>query len=651
MMKMKLVVFCSVLVFCLFSKTIEAREIFRDSFDSEISKDWIIREGGEGSTFGIDKDLKMKGGGSLRVDFGSGKFALMEKKFLELPTNVLVRTFVYDEYDIAKDVGIILAVRESDVQEGIGIGVMSTYSKDYYVMRVDGSTNTKVTKIKRSKGWHMWEIIVTPSGSYAKIDGTLVNIDPENGNSISEFWKNTEVTRLGIAQLGQSWSMFGKSNWDEFVVVSADEGQWQEQFWRRFDSYYDIYQKTDVSNIYLPLRGESWAAGNARSRGGMALYFYLYGLKHQDAVARERGVTMMSRLVSDFEDIGSWTRGASLLPMVRGVYLMKNDLSLATMNRFKELMNSQALKIIETDPGKPNPQSGYEGDTKSEENAWDAAFLASMANFFPEMANSKKWEEEANCFAFHVFTRGREGEDNFCGKTTQTVYENFNLENHGKISPMYANGSILFLNQAGQSYELTGKKIPNNFFHNVVPMFQNFIKPKIDQETYYWMGVPSDWVGVWNSFEIYGLSVLDFLDKAELNHGINRNDFLSKMSLFAYKIPGNYIKGEIQEDKIESNDYSQIAIRDWRLNTIIAGEYYSTVAMELGLVGDTSGETPTPTQVSVLGDANRDGKVDLVDFSIWKSEYLGGMKIKCDFNKDGSVNLVDFGIWKREYLN
>ena len=61
--------------------------------------------------------------------------------------------------------------------------------------------------------------------------------------------------------------------------------------------------------------------------------------------------------------------------------------------------------------------------------------------------------------------------------------------------------------------------------------------------------------------------------------------------------------------------------------------------------------SPTATQSLVLGDGNRDGKVDLVDFSLWKSEYLGGMKIKCDFNKDGSVNLVDFGIWKREYLN
>lgn len=51
------------------------------------------------------------------------------------------------------------------------------------------------------------------------------------------------------------------------------------------------------------------------------------------------------------------------------------------------------------------------------------------------------------------------------------------------------------------------------------------------------------------------------------------------------------------------------------------------------------------------GDANGDSKIDLVDFGIWKTEYLPGTKNRADFNKDGSVNLVDFGIWKREYLN
>lgn len=62
---------------------------------------------------------------------------------------------------------------------------------------------------------------------------------------------------------------------------------------------------------------------------------------------------------------------------------------------------------------------------------------------------------------------------------------------------------------------------------------------------------------------------------------------------------------------------------------------------------------PTPTvYVDKSGDANGDGKVNLVDFDIWKKEYL---KIyitkKADFDKNGSVNLVDFSIWKRGYLN
>ena len=63
--------------------------------------------------------------------------------------------------------------------------------------------------------------------------------------------------------------------------------------------------------------------------------------------------------------------------------------------------------------------------------------------------------------------------------------------------------------------------------------------------------------------------------------------------------------------------------------------------------------TPKPTGIIVGGDANGDEKVDLVDFGIWKSEYLeitptvSQSVLRADFNQDGLVNLVDFGIWKR----
>jgi len=57
--------------------------------------------------------------------------------------------------------------------------------------------------------------------------------------------------------------------------------------------------------------------------------------------------------------------------------------------------------------------------------------------------------------------------------------------------------------------------------------------------------------------------------------------------------------------------------------------------------------------VNSNGDTNGDGIVDLVDFGIWKAEYLATVKAvqsKADFNCDGKVDLVDFGIWKSEYL-
>ncbi len=50
------------------------------------------------------------------------------------------------------------------------------------------------------------------------------------------------------------------------------------------------------------------------------------------------------------------------------------------------------------------------------------------------------------------------------------------------------------------------------------------------------------------------------------------------------------------------------------------------------------------------GDTNGDGKVDLIDFSTWKDEYIAKTKSKADFNNDGVVDLIDFSMWKDGYL-
>lgn len=52
-----------------------------------------------------------------------------------------------------------------------------------------------------------------------------------------------------------------------------------------------------------------------------------------------------------------------------------------------------------------------------------------------------------------------------------------------------------------------------------------------------------------------------------------------------------------------------------------------------------------------LGDANGDVIADLIDFSIWKKEYLNNQIEKADFNQDNKVDLVDFSLWKKNYFD
>lgn len=670
-MKIKLCLW--LLSFLLISESrAEAVEIFQDSFEGSISKEWVVRPGSETSSFEVNHEQAMKGEKALKVNFSSGEFALLEKKFATVQKNVLVRAFLYDEYDLNKEFGAMLTVRENENQGGTGLGVLSSHSRDYYVMRVDGAATMKGTKIKRSRGWHMLELIITDKGTYGKIDGTLINIDPEQNRTEttpkSEFWLNPNLTGLGIVQLGQSWKVWGRSYWDEVVVVTEDSGSWEEMFWRRFDSYNDIYRNTDMSQVIGPITAEI-SSRYTRHRGDMAVYFYLYGIKHNDQSAKNKGINLLNELIRDFNDIHGWVRGGSLLPMVRATYLMKDDLDRDILERFKIKMKDQANIILNT----KSPLSGYKNDTKAEENAWDAAFLASMANYFPEIPEGREWEERARCMAFHSITTN----ENYCGKTTQTVYKDYTLENHNIISPMYANGTILMLAVAAQSYELTGKEIPSEYFHNVKNLYDYFIKPHIDFNNYYWKDVLSDWAGVWNTFEVYGLSVLDFVEKAGGSTGVNRTDYMKKMSLFAYKIPGNYTRGKRMEDVIINNPSLQV-YKDFSLNTIIAGEYYSTVALNLGLLNTVIEPTVTTVPTKILsptlppslcsqcsdkpeaklkGDADCSGGTSLNDSSIWRSEFISGNRgtiiknnWRADFDCNGKVTLIDASIWRGNFI-
>jgi hypothetical protein len=60
---------------------------------------------------------------------------------------------------------------------------------------------------------------------------------------------------------------------------------------------------------------------------------------------------------------------------------------------------------------------------------------------------------------------------------------------------------------------------------------------------------------------------------------------------------------------------------------------------------------PTATTAPLVGDYNRDGKVDLLDFNLWKDEYLEVVPSRqADGNNDTVIDLVDFAIWRNVYI-
>ena len=60
---------------------------------------------------------------------------------------------------------------------------------------------------------------------------------------------------------------------------------------------------------------------------------------------------------------------------------------------------------------------------------------------------------------------------------------------------------------------------------------------------------------------------------------------------------------------------------------------------------------PTPALAQKLvGDANHDGIVDMLDFSILRSEFgQCGKKLKADFNRDGCVTVIDYSLWRANF--
>lgn len=154
--------------------------------------------------------------------------------------------------------------------------------------------------------------------------------------------------------------------------------------------------------------------------------------------------------------------------------VIREDLPAAPRARARTLWSAAlALTRAEADarlkgevPHRPL-DSAKTGDTKAEENAWEAALLGAAANFSPESPHAALWDQAARRFAWHAVTRPSDPADGFGVKST-TVGEDFSLANHKVFpNPAYAAATIHLLLQGALAYRLAGREPPAEFRHNL----------------------------------------------------------------------------------------------------------------------------------------------------------------------------------------
>jgi hypothetical protein len=78
-----------------------------------------------------------------------------------------------------------------------------------------------------------------------------------------------------------------------------------------------------------------------------------------------------------------------------------------------------------------------------------------------------------------------------------------------------------------------------------------------------------------------------------------------------------------------------------------------TLAVKFGGSISPTGISPTGTNCGYKsqGDANCDGKIDIIDFAVWRGVFASdGYDLTVDFNQDKLVNIIDFAVWRNGYV-
>ena len=189
--------------------------------------------------------------------------------------------------------------------------------------------------------------------------------------------------------------------------------------------------------------------------------------------------------------------------------------------------------------------TGYAGDTKAEENGWEADVLAATLGLFPNDALAPRWFARLREFAINSYSQKDDATDatvidpDYDNKTVkalykgQNLYDDFTLQNHNYFHTSYQNVVIQELGEAALALKLFQQGLYGEEKWKTNALMHN--NDKVMQEVLYWLALADGELAMPNGND-WSLFLYDQITSYSTNACFLRDPHALMLENLAYKM-------------------------------------------------------------------------------------------------------------------
>src|SRR3989344_5614774 len=370
--------------------------------------------------------------------------------------------------------GVFVMVTNNAEDQVVMLGLNPVYPNNYYYRASANQASLGLDSgIPRKEGWRKFELVVTPKGSYGRIDDISLTYlaNKEGGKATSVNPNLTDFTKIYIAA---PWRTSGTYFFDDLKfqtlpMIPSDTVVREKYFLKKF--------------LEDPMPAGTDGRPKA-IRAAVAAYLN----KNKDEAKKmiwdlANSYPSWIREAKDRQTDGSatpadyWTGTFVSSSLGLAAWIMWPELDAATQAKVKEAIFAQAEKYLDLQPRStfevPGQAVGLDpNNTAAEENAAIANTLILVSRMFPREPKASTFEAQGKKFAFHTLTKSP-GES-YSGRTTAVADENYLIAEHA----LYHNlnyglaAGVGMLGSAAGYYLRSGQAIPDELSHNVRQVFE-----------------------------------------------------------------------------------------------------------------------------------------------------------------------------------